>query len=139
MTAQDRTERIGEKLRKLADVLDKNPALEQFPALFGYNFRALDFGYHRVGAEAAELDQFADAFGVEVTHVVHGERAEEPGARYSGVETSIDGVQFRLQCRTEDYELATGKTVPLPPEEIERRHAAELKHFAENPIPRAGA
>jgi hypothetical protein len=111
MSEQDRTERIGEKLRKLADILDNNPALEQFPALFGYSIRTSNFAYHRVGDEAAELDQFAAAFGVEVTHRVHSETAEEPGARYSGVEASVDGVLFSLQCRTEDYEKATGKTV----------------------------
>jgi hypothetical protein len=131
MSDAQSTERISEKLRKLADILDKNPALEQFPVLFGYSIRTGNFSYHRVGDEAADLDQFADAFGVEVTHVVH--TTENPGARYSGVETCIDGVLFHLQAHTEDYEQATGKTVPAP---LTPELQAEAEHWAANPLPR---
>jgi hypothetical protein len=110
MDAQKTTERISEKLRALADLVDEHPALLQFPALFGPRYTQ-HFGQHLLGGEAEQIDDFAETFGVEVNHFVLGEASQEPGARYTEVETQIDGVQFRFQCRTEDYETATGKTV----------------------------
>lgn len=111
MSEEDRTGRVAETLRKLADIVDQNAELERFPQLFGsYGFGRI-YSEHLVGDEAAQIDQFATAFSVDVIHRVHGEHAREPGARYSEVETSFDGVLFRFQARTEDYERATGKTV----------------------------
>jgi hypothetical protein len=122
---------IADKLRALADFVEKHPALEQFPELFEAEY----FGRHYFGDDAAKLDVFADAFGTTIEHRVHGPSAKEPGARYSFIWAQIDGLEFRPQAYTEDYEKATGKTVPLPPEEVERRLAAEAEHAANTPLP----
>ncbi len=94
---------ISRKLMKLAMFFDEHPEFDEFPELFD----SLDyFCEHLSGDKAARLDDFASKFGVEVRHSVHGD-----GKRYSVVEVKVSSHEFRLQCRTEDYEAATGKTV----------------------------
>lgn len=122
---------VAAKLRRLADFIDEHPVLEQFPELFETDY----FGRHYIGDETAQLDVFAEAFSVPISHTVHGPNTALPGSRYSTIWLEIDGLTFRPQAKTEDYEQATGKTVPLPPEEIERRLLAEVEHWSKTPMP----
>jgi hypothetical protein len=128
---------FADKLRKFADFVDAHPVLEEIPELFGLdlNPERVSYGKHFTGEEAALLDRFAQIHGVAVTHSVHGPTSENPGARYTSVKTEINGIEFRMQAYTEDYEKATGKTVPLPPEEVERRMLAEVEHWSKTPLP----
>ena len=99
---------LAAHLRNLADFLDAHPELEKFPELFqGYD----NFGKHEFDEQAAQLDVFAEVFGVKIEHRVHGPNTRKPGARFSSVGTAIDGHHVFLQAYTEDYEKATGKTV----------------------------
>ena len=122
---------MAAKLRELADFLDAHPEFEKFPELFDAN---PPFGKHEFDDQAAQLDVFAETFGVTIEHTVHGPNTRKPGARFSSVDAEIDGRYIFLQAYTEDYEKATGKTVPLPPEEVERRLKAEAEHWSETPI-----
>jgi hypothetical protein len=99
---------LAARLRELADFLDAHPELEKFPELFDAD---MAFGKHEFDDQAAQLDVFAETFGVKITHTVHGSNTRNPGARYSSVYTEVDGRHIFLQAYTEDYEKATGKTV----------------------------
>jgi hypothetical protein len=118
---------ISRKLMKLACFFDEHPEFDEFPELFTGMTR---FGYHLVGDETARMDVFADKFGVEVEH---GDTHE--GKRYSTVTATVDGREFRFQCRTEHYEAVIGKKIPESAAAREAQLLAEVKHFSDNPIP----
>lgn len=99
---------LAARLRELADFLDAHPELEKFPELFDAD---MALGKHEFDDQAAQLDVFAETFGVKIEHTVHRPKDGKPGARYSSVGTTIDDRHIFLQAYTEDYEKATGKTV----------------------------
>lgn len=95
---------ISRKLMKLACFFDEHPEFDEFPELF--ERRVAPYFDRHVGINAAaQLDVFTQRFGVEIQHV------ETNGQRYVCVDATVDGHTFHLQCFTEDYEAATGKTV----------------------------
>ncbi|MFI6302130.1 hypothetical protein ACIBCH_09680 [Amycolatopsis thailandensis] len=96
---------ISRKLLKLALFFDEHPEFDEFPELFA-DVDAY-FCQHLVGEQAGRLDGFAERFGATVKHRI----TNADGMRYSKVEVRMNGRLFVLQCRTEDYEAATGKTV----------------------------
>lgn len=85
---------LAASLRHLAALVEANPFLED--AL------SLDLRYlwaHQ--KDPALLDRFAEAFNVEVRRAVY----------HVVTETQVGCIGVLLQCRTEEYEKATGKTV----------------------------
>ncbi|RSN65453.1 hypothetical protein DMH01_03490 [Amycolatopsis sp. WAC 04182] len=119
---------ISRKLMRLACFFDEHLELDEFPEFF----TGLDhFREHLFGDKAARLDVFAARFGVEVEH----RDADTRGVRYSTVAATLGAHTFGLQCRTEDYEAATGTKIPESAAAREARLLAEVKYFSDNPIP----
>lgn len=127
MTSNDNPT-LADSYRRIADLLDKHPEI----ASWYTHPRGL--GNHVVGEQAAWLDQFAELFNVPIEH--DQKPNSESGKFYSVVETRIGGLDVRLQCISEDYEKATGKTIERPQAGLPVEQVAELKHWAENPLPR---
>lgn len=90
---------LAAALRVLANMIDEHPEIAGW-----YEYPAID--EHIVGATTAGLDRLAEIFEVAVRHLVHAN-----GGRFSSVATKLGPLEVRLQCMTEDYEKATGKTV----------------------------
>lgn len=119
---------LADSYRRIADLLDNHPQISDWYT----HPRAL--GNHVTGEETAWLDQFAELFNVPIEH--DQTPNSQNGNFYSVVETCIEGIAVRLQCLSEDYEKATGKTIERPQTGLPAEQIAELKHWAENPLPR---
>jgi hypothetical protein len=105
--------RMSDSLRDLADAIDKNARLTEW-------FSFTSFGRHLAGAEAAQLDEFAEMFGVQVESRVHGPASIEPGAQYTTVTADLGPIELRLQAHTADYEKAKLAAIgPIPPEQLD--------------------
>lgn len=88
---------LAAAVAQLADLIDAKPEI------------AVCFQYittHLVGEEARALDLFAEMVGGLPKHSVHHD-----GVRFTVLDTHIGPFEIKLQCHTEDYEKATGKTV----------------------------
>lgn len=126
MSEQELT--LAESLRKLADLVDRHPEMAEW---LRYTHR---LGSHLFGKDAAQLDRFAELFGVDIEH--DQEPNSQNGKFYSEARMDIGRLNVGLQCMTADYEKATGKTIERPQTGLPAEQLAELKHWAANPLPR---
>ncbi|WP_409186679.1 hypothetical protein F9C11_21560 [Amycolatopsis sp. VS8301801F10] len=110
-------------LRVLANMVDAHPEIAGW-------YMGPGIGQHLNGEKAAALDSFAGLFEAEVEHAVHSD-----GERFSDVETVMGPLSLRLQCRTEDYEKATGKKIDNVAGFLTKEQLAEVEHWSKTPMP----
>ncbi|MGW4484295.1 hypothetical protein ACWEOE_10705 [Amycolatopsis sp. NPDC004368] len=90
---------LAAAFRVLANLIDEHPKIAGW-------FRHPYFGEHLTADEAADLDGFVEVFEAPMNYRDHAN-----GTRFMFAETTLGPLVLHLQCYTEDYEKATGKTV----------------------------